>query len=220
MLGCNRGEVAGTLLTADARHAFLFRNGRMTDLGVPSGAFRSDGFAINAAGHVAGDIDLEPRTAPVAHAAFWSNGRWQDLGLLPGSLDTFGLGINAFDEVVGDAIVTGDGGSGAFLWNGAMTALPCLPGASCITASAINNDGTIVGNSQTATALVWLGKTHTPYDLNALIDPRDPLSGQVHLILPASINERGQIATNGCYTAGPKNGQCFGFVATPTEDRE
>jgi hypothetical protein len=31
-------------------------------------------------------------------------------------------------------------------------------------------------------------------------------------------NNRGQIADDGCYIAGPKNGQCYAFVVIPKEE--
>jgi hypothetical protein len=58
------------------------------------------------------------------------------------------------------------------------------------------------------------------YDLNTLIDPHDPLYGQVRLTSASAVTNRGQIAANGCYIAGPKDGQCYAFILDPTEDRE
>lgn len=52
------------------------------------------------------------------------------------------------------------------------------------------------------------------YDLNDLIDPDDLLAGSVVLTEARDINERGDIAANGCYTAGPLSGQCRAFLLT------
>ena len=206
----NRGEVTGSNSNF---HAFVYFRGSMTDLGVPAGAFRSGGSAINDQGHVAGNAQLFTPT-PVAHAALWANGRWRDLGTVDGDTSAFATGVNAFDEVVGQSFPP-QAQARAFLWNGAMTELPCPTGpgvGSCITATGINNDGTIVGYSNYV-ALVWLGGI--PFDLNTLIAQSDPLSGKVELLFATSINSRGQIGVNGCYVAGPKNGECYAFIADP-----
>jgi uncharacterized membrane protein len=203
----DRGQVTGAGLVPGSRHAFLYFHGTRTDLGAPPGNFGSVGNAINDAGHVAGQDDQG--------AALWTGASWRDLGAPAGDTFATAFGINLFDEVVGVSINSTT--NHAFLWNGAFTILPCPSGNTC-EASAINNAGTIVGLSSTGAA-VWL--QGVLYDLNTLIDPDDPLYGQVRLYSAASaVNERGQITANGCYIAGPKIQQCFGFILNPTHDKD
>jgi probable HAF family extracellular repeat protein len=210
----NRGQVTGVSSVSGPapHHAFLYFHGKRTDLATPPGALNSIGYAINDASHIAGQIDLDGG-AP-AHAALWTGASWRDLGVPAGDIDATAFGINLFDEVVG--ISFNSTTNHAFLWNGAFTILPCLSGFTC-EAMSINNAGTIVGFSNVV-AVVWL--RGVVYDLNTLIDPHDPLHGHVRLYSASAVNARGQIAADGCYIAGPKDGQCFGFILDPTEDTQ
>jgi hypothetical protein len=54
-----------------------------------------------------------------------------------------------------------------------------------------------------------------PDDLNTLIDPRDPLKGQLNLFFAKSINNRGNIVVNGTYQSGPKHNEYDIFLLTP-----
>jgi probable HAF family extracellular repeat protein len=208
----NRGQVTGISNVAiGPTHGFLYFRGKRTDLCATSGALCGTGFAINDAGHIAGGA-----AASDNGAALWNGASWRDLGVPAGDTDALALGINVFDEVVGHS-GSSAGTTHAFLWNGSFTILPCPSGSTTCEAMSINNAGTIVGFSSVA-ALVWL--RGVVYDLNTLIDPDDPLHGQVRLYSSSAINERGQIAANGCYIAGPKDGQCYAFILNPTEDRK
>lgn len=80
-------------------HAFLYANGKMVDLGVPSGYTDSTAFAINSTGQIVGDI-----YGPPSHAALYSNGAWTDLGAFPGASSTRATGINTAGQIVGTAI--------------------------------------------------------------------------------------------------------------------
>jgi probable HAF family extracellular repeat protein len=153
----DKGQVTGLPNGATGpSHGFLYFHGRRTDLCAVPGALCGTGFAINDAGHIAGGA-----AAADNGAALWNGASWRDLGVPAGESSALAHGINLFDEVVG--ISFNSTTNHAFLWNGAMTILPCLAGDAC-EAAAINNDGTIVGSSHEF-ALVWL--RGVVYDLKA-----------------------------------------------------
>src|SRR3954453_22886527 len=72
-------------------HAFLYSNGRMTDLGTLLGSCCSSGSGINAIGEVTGNSN---------HAFLYSNGRMADLGTLVGTCCSTGSSINNLGQVV------------------------------------------------------------------------------------------------------------------------
>jgi uncharacterized membrane protein len=209
------GQVIGGLLKAN--HAFLFSHHMVTDLGTIPGAINSHAFGINYLGHIAGNADV-PAAPPVVYnspALLWTGGQWRNLGIPAGDVSTFVGGINNFDEIAGFSF-DANGHYRAFLWNGDFTILPCLSGQEC-DAAAINDAGTIVGFANFG-AVVWIGGA--VFNLNTLIDPRDPLRSQVQLTFATSINDRGDITVNGSYTSGPHNGENEAFVLRPSRDRE
>jgi probable HAF family extracellular repeat protein len=201
------GQVAGGL----GATAFLFSRGMVTDLGTIPGAGGSNAFGINNLGHIAGTAPL-PTTPFTVTAILWTGGQWRNLGIPAGDATVFPFGINNFDEIVGISF-DANGHYRAFLWNGDFTILPCLSGQEC-DAAAINDAGTIVGFFSHGAA-VWIGGA--VFDLNTLIDPRDPLRGQVDLGQGESINGRGDITAIGFYTSGPHNGDFEAFVLHPVE---
>jgi probable HAF family extracellular repeat protein len=207
------GQVAGGLGAATG-HAFLFSRGMVMDLGTIPGAVGSNAFGINNLGHIAGIASL--LTPPTTTALLWTGGQWRNLGIPPGDVAVVPNGINNFDEIVGLSFdANANGHSHAFLWNGDFTILPCLSGQEC-DAFAINDAGTIVGSGNSA-AVVWLAGA--VFDLNTLINPRDPLRGQINLLGAESINSRGDITAIGIYTSGPHNGDFEAFVLRPHRER-
>jgi probable HAF family extracellular repeat protein len=212
------GEVTGFFSKSSGYGAFLYSRGKVRDLGNLPDATGMRAFAINNQGHIAGEADF-PTTPPFniinSPLALWTGARWRNLGAVPGDLvEAFPFSINAFDEIVGFSVFPG--GFRAFLWNGAFTALPCVPGAFC-EAMGINDDGTIVGQASNGSTLIWTGGGM--FDLAASIDPRDPLKGQVDLFGGGitGINNRGTIAADGQYQSGSKLGQVDVFLLTPVE---
>jgi probable HAF family extracellular repeat protein len=190
-------------------HAFVWRRGRMIDLGTEGGASYSDANAINNRGQVAAVSFTGTTTAPASIAYVWRNGHTTPLGSLGGSW-TIPLQINDRGQVVGHS-TTPDATTHAFLWQrGHMTDLGTLPGDVNSEAGDISNDGTVVGQSCSTDfaqcrATVW---SHgTVIDLNQTLSPA--AGGQ--LISAGGINARGQITGFGIV-----DGEFHAFLLTPS----
>ena len=153
-------------------HAFLYSNGTMADLGTLGGNY-SQGNAINLSGQVAGWAN----TKTGAHdAASWTGKTVVDLGALAplAGWESTASGINDAGQVVG----WWGFNPTAHAWlysNGTITDLPepsyaTAPGASGCVASAIDNNGQILGGcddaSSTEHAVLWQNGAVT--DLSAL----------------------------------------------------
>jgi probable HAF family extracellular repeat protein len=156
----NRGRVVGISGTCDqavgrftARHAVLWDDDTVTDLGNLGNDTWNTPTAINQRGDVVGFASLPGSDPddPVLHAFLWtSDGGLRDLGTLPGDLTSQAQGINARGQVVG--LSCGDAGCRAFLWeDGVMTDLNTLvaPSASVRLEMAmdINDRGEISGRA-------------------------------------------------------------------------
>ena len=167
------GQVAGTSDVYDAqhaphgRHAFLFSNGQMTDLGGlgtdGNGGSTSSATALNDSGQVTGYSYVydAQHNYHGPQAFLYSNGQMTGLGTLSGT-DSSGRGnsspcaINAGGQVVGYSSVYDaqhvPQGKHAFLYSsGQMTDLGALGtdsgGSSTSSACAINTGGQIIGTS-------------------------------------------------------------------------
>jgi probable HAF family extracellular repeat protein len=129
----NSGAVAGySYLSSGDQHAFVYRNGIMTDLG--GGLAR----AINNSGMIAGSSS--------AGAAVWINN--SRLDLIPG-IQSDARGINDAGAVVGERLQPGY--DEAFVWsNGNLQGLGALTPGRNSGAYDINNNGDIVGYSDVA----------------------------------------------------------------------
>jgi probable HAF family extracellular repeat protein len=140
------GTVLGSFSAEGRVRQFVWRRGRLTDLGTLGGATLRGGDPtrdhLNGRGQVTGSS--ETATGAV-HAFRWTNGRMRDLGTLGGA-NSWGHGINDRGDVVGES-ETASGETHAFLWrDGTMTDLGALTGSPDSGATAINERGQVVGH--------------------------------------------------------------------------
>lgn len=112
------GEVCGDgKYSHPAPHAFLWANGRITDLG-SLGGLESEAAAVNDQGQVVGWADTKRRDSEgcaVGHAFVWENGRMTDLGTLPGGKASEAVAINDRGQIIGWSQTKG-GKQHAVLW--------------------------------------------------------------------------------------------------------
>jgi probable HAF family extracellular repeat protein len=198
-----------TSLNMTICRAFLWRDGRMRDLGT-LGGHDSHAAGINDRGQVVGTADT---SVPEEHAFLWENGRMRDLGTA--GIKSAAFGINNKGEVVGVS------GGRAVLWQqGKMTYLGSLGGRLVNgVAAAINNGGQVVGTAYTSTMETdphplrrgFLYREGRMLDLNDLI----PKETQWVLEGAWAINDRGQIIAFG--EKGDHQGtQTHSLLLTPT----
>ena len=192
---------------ATVYHAFLWTNGKMTDLGELGGAGSpggglSEGHAINDAGQVVG---YATDTAGDLDAALW-NGR--KITLLPG-LNPDAIGINDSGQIIG--VINGE-----FIdSNGTQTVLPDPPSLLTCNAVAINNNGQVTGdcsgqegtlNEFTPRGVVWTNDT--PTVLPTLGGPCPSAALTCPEAFPTAINNNGQVTG----TAATSTGALDGFL--------
>ncbi len=214
----NLGHVTGFALNAIAdpfsivglgtqTRAFLWRNGKMHDLGTLGGP-DSFGQYVNNRGQIAGvsytsDI-ADPNTGlPQLDPFLWEDGKMKDLGNLGGTngfLGPFIFGINNLGQVVGNMALPGDVFVHAFLWDGQkLSDLGTFLGGDSSVANGINDAGEVIGEAWFPGDLVKHGvlwKNGIMTDLGTV--DGDPCS------VTESINSQGQIvgasqsAAGGC----------------------
>ena len=197
----------------DVDHAFIASPGQpMADLGTLGGEF-SIPFGINDAGQVTGYSSASGDQE--SHAFLWTEGiGMQDLGTLGGGFSA-GIAINSAGSVAGVSL-TDTNATHAFLWDGsAMRDLGSL-GGTLVIVSAINDAGQVTGTStlRNEGRRAFLSNGGRMKNLNGLVDPSDPLVPHVKLQDGVDINERGQIAANGC---DRRTGECHAYLVTPLE---
>lgn len=157
----DRGWVVGWAGAGEmTTHAFVWRNGGMTDLGSLTGPTGSSSASdVNDRGEIVG----RSTTTTGGNSAFlWHRGQMTDLGTLGGSFSS-ATGINDRGEVVGFS-TTPTEEFHAFLWRkGHMIDLGTVEGSSFSSAEAINNRGQVVGESGGPVA--WRRGVPTPLPL-------------------------------------------------------
>lgn len=157
----DRGQVVGISGTCDvavgaftARHAVLWENGAVVNLGSLGGAGWNTPVVINNQGEAAGFSDLPGDVSrgmltPNFHAVLWTRDHViHDLGTLPGDSISEATGLNDRGQVIGVSFPS----SHAFIWqNGVMTDLNTLipPDSplSLISTGDINDRGEITGQA-------------------------------------------------------------------------
>jgi probable HAF family extracellular repeat protein len=177
----DRGWVVGSAGVAPdlpVSHAFLWRHGRMTDLGSLSGPGGSSNAAdVNERGEIVGSSSV---SSGQGHAFRWHRGRMIDLGTLGGTF-SLATGINDRGEIVGWS-ETASGQVHGFRWyRGRMVDLGVPAGSPSWTSSsaeAINNSGAIVGSA--GGAVVWQGGVIRRLRLPAGADSANALDIDVH----------------------------------------
>jgi probable HAF family extracellular repeat protein len=153
------GDVAGDMEDADGySHPTLWpRNGAPLMLPLPEGGSLDRTHAISNDQTVVGDFWAP---FPYNHCFRWTAAEGAvDLGLMKQGQYCSALGINRAGVIVGWATVTDDGNTHAFRYeSGEFQDLGMLPGRTSSIASAINDQGHIVGTSGSE-AVLWSGGT-------------------------------------------------------------
>jgi probable HAF family extracellular repeat protein len=220
------GQVVGDGTTTTGEgHAFLWQDGKMTDLGVlglvPASGQReramrySHAVAINERGQVIG-VSGTRAAGGYSHPFLWENGKMIDLGALVWrGRKAEPMAMNDRGQIVGWSRLSAKVQRRAFLWqDGKMTDLGTL-GYGISWASAINNQGQIVGcntggggrSSKFDHGLLW--RAGSLVDLGPMSNCR----------VQIAINELGQIVGGDGFFWDGKTLTRLGFATKAMNDR-
>jgi len=169
---------------------FLWKRGKMTDLGNLGGTLSVGGQCANNRGQVIGQSNLAGDA--ISHAFFWEDGAMTDLGTLGGD-NSEAIWLNDAGVVVGSADLPDSQIRHAVYWtNGKIHDLGTVDGDLCSRSLGLNARGQVVGKStdcfNALHAFVW-EEGGPMLDLNTLIAPG---SGW-QLTRAININDRGEI---------------------------
>ena len=173
--------------------AFIWRNGKMSDIHPDFGTSRSVPSDINSKSAATGWMGSSPLTD--ARAFIWDEGKITELPPIPGGFTGEGWTINNLQDVAGRGRVidprSGDTVKRAFAWiDGQMFVLGTLQGFPNSTATGINNDRTVVGFAQSTFADAFVWKDGEMAGLDDVIPPGLGLDFST----ARGINQAGQIA--------------------------
>jgi probable HAF family extracellular repeat protein len=162
----------------------------------------SHGVAINNAGVIAGDANLNGDT--VTHATSYFNGTITDLGSLGGAPSTAN-GVSSSGVVAGTAEITGNAATHVFIdSSGTMTDLGTLGGTNGV-ALGVNSVGMVIGNS----GITGNGATHAFLYSNGAMADLGTFGGTNSTA--NAINDSGVIVGNAEYVIASSNHHAFSY---------
>lgn len=156
----NSGQIVGySYVSADDRHAFLWENGTISDLGTLRNGSDSWANGINSAGEIVGGSFIPPVGSGKLRPFLWDSDSMRDLGRLPGSERAEAFGINDHGMITGCSKISGDRNMHFFTTDGKAHLLdhgaPGGENTANIFAAYINNSGLVAG-----TAVTWSGNLY------------------------------------------------------------
>ncbi|MBZ5688976.1 MAG: hypothetical protein LAP86_28550 [Acidobacteriia bacterium] len=216
----DRGQIFGASYTSDLPNpltgippfdAFLYENGKMTDIPNGFGGTQVDPFGANNRGQLIGAASFADEAT--FHPFLWSKGKFIDLGTFGGTIGEADW-INDAGAVTGQAWTSGNAALRGFFWkNGILTDIGTVEGDGCSGGLSINSTDQIVGFSATCDGSVFhafLWEDGKIVDLNSLISR----GADLHLLQATNINDRGEIAGFGVLP----NGDVHAFLLVPCDE--
>lgn len=213
----DNGTVVGqSKNAAGVPHAFVWTPARGMVDPAPREAGWADAPAINSKGQFVGHQDRSDRTIGLLVSG---KRKVTDLGSFDASAPyTYGKGLNELGQVAGYSADPVSLASRAFVWDkkAGMIDIGLLPGGFYSNGLAVNDAGQVVG---IADKPAGRGTTNGPFywdkatgivDLATLVDPADPLYGQIEFDAAQDINNNGVIVANGV-----RNGEYHGYLLIP-----